>query len=471
MEPTAPESSATQSTPPSGVSRRGFLLRAAGLAAVGVGGYGLLRGWSPRAPRRSAGAYGPLQPTPDETSGAPLLLLPEGFRLVTSGWTQDPLECSARTPGAHDGMAAFAGPDGHVLLVRNHEVSAGPGQFSEAAPVYDPGAGGGTTTLSFDPEAGKFLASWASLTGTLRNCAGGPTPWGSWLTCEETLEGPGKNGLTRDHGWVFEVPAGRGQSADPEPIRGMGRFMHEAAAVDPDGRAVYLTEDRMSAGFYRYLPERAGDLRSGGPLEMLAVRGEARVDLRRGQQVGARLPVTWVPIADPERAHSEGRGRDHLGVFSQGLAGGGAVFSRLEGAWTADDRVYFTSTTGGKSAVGQVWALHPEAELLELIYESTDSSVVCMPDNLTVSPRGGLVLCEDPLLTPIQIHALGPDGQVSPLAQNAAILDGQRGVHGDYTSSEFAGATFSPDGRWLFFNLQQPGITCAITGPWERGPL
>jgi uncharacterized repeat protein (TIGR03803 family) len=422
----------------------------------------------PSSPRDGASAgYGPLVSVRDESTGLPLLLLPQGFRYMSFGWRGDPLSDGSPTPADHDGMAAFRGRNGRTLLVRNHEESGDAGVFA-AGPVYDPACSGGTTTVEFDTARGRVVEAGASLTGTLTNCAGGPTPWGSWLTCEETLAEPGIGGaLAKPHGYVFEVP--KAGVATAEPLRGMGRFVHEAVAVDPRTSVVYLTEDRGAAGFYRYVPKTPGRLAAGGTLQMLGIANAPRYDARTGQTPNTALPVVWYDIDDPERAHHEPL--DHGGVFRQGFDRGGAVFARLEGAWHAAGVVYFVSTNGGDNQHGQVWAFDPAGQTLSLVFESPGAEVLDSPDNITASPRGGLVLCEDG--NGVQcLHGLTADGRIFRFAQNNVVLNGERnGITGDFTESEFAGATYGPDGRWLFVNVQRPGITLAITGPWGRGPL
>lgn len=447
-------------------SRRTFLKAA---ATAGLSVAAPLEALAARFPGTTpafANGFGTLRPAVDERTGLTLLELPDGFRYHSVAWTGDPMADGVLTPGAPDGMAAFAGDDGLVHLIRNHELSAGPA-FAPAL-AYDRFAGGGTSTLALDADA-RLVRARASLSGTLRNCAGGPTPWGSWLTCEETvLDQAGRQGpLERPHGYVFDVPLDG--AASTQPLVAMGRFVHEAVAVDPRHGIVYETEDARRAGLYRFTPATPGRLSGGGRLQMLAVRGRPRLDLRGGQPAGTRYGISWVDIDDPERAHDDAAARDGGGVFAQGLAAGGAIFARLEGAWYADGKVFVTSTDGGAARMGQVWELDVDEQTLRLVFESPGAQVLNMPDNLTMSPRGGLVLCEDGTANPC-VHGLTPDGRLFRFARNAARFSrGPNGIEGDFTGSEFAGATFSPDGRWLFLNIQTPGITVAVTGPWEQG--
>lgn len=457
-------------------SRREFIRAAVmGSAAISVPLEALLHGAEAGRATRDAAGYGPLNPVNDEATGLPLLQLPEGFRYVSFGWRGDPLDSGVRTPAAHDGMAAFAGPDGAVTLVRNHELSEG-GAFDESL-AYDPGVGGGTTTIVFDPKSGKVTSGRASLAGTARNCAGGPTPWGSWITCEETTLSAGDpvsasappNTATKSHGYVFEVPLHGAPSL--EPIVAMGRFVHEAIAVDPETGIVYETEDQRRSGLYRFTPTTRGRLAAGGRLQMLAIKGRPRLDLRTNQFAGVRYPIYWVDVHEPDRAHSNPDERNGNGVFTQGFEGGGALFGRLEGAWYAGGRIFVTSTDGGNAKMGQVWELDIRHQEIRMVFESPGLDVLNMPDNLTVSPRGGLVLCEDGTANPC-VHGLSRDGQIIRFARNNVVLNGERnGLTGDWRKSEFAGATFSPDGNWLFVNIQNPGISLAITGPWGRGML
>lgn len=450
-------------------SRRGFLrdVAFAGGAAITVPLEALWRN-TVNGDALMVEEYGALRAAVDETTGLPLLELPEGFRYVSFGWTGDPMASGTRTPGLHDGMAAFAAGTDLVALIRNHEIAAGPA--FEASLAYDSGAAGGTTTLLFDTNAGRMVSSRASLAGTSRNCAGGPTPWNSWLTCEETTMGPGDpRPITKDHGYVFEVPVDG--TPTRKPIKEMGRFVHEAVAVDPETGIVYETEDQRRSGLYRFIPDTPGRLADGGRLQMLGLAGKPRFDTRTGQRTGSRYAVRWIDIEHATRAHHDAQAKDNAGVFTQGLEGGGAIFARLEGAWYGDGRVFVTATNGGDAGTGQVWELSIREQELRLIFESPGAHSLSMPDNLVVSPRGGLAICEDGSANPC-VHGLSRDGKVVPFARNSCVLNGQRnGFAGDFRNREFCGATFSPDGRWLFVNIQSPGITFAITGPWERSIL
>jgi secreted PhoX family phosphatase len=436
---------------------RGAATVAAGTAAASIPFEALAARTASAVPAKllSGGGYGPLAPVRDQATGLELLKLPRGFEYTSYGWTNDPMTDGVPTPNAHDGMGAFRHGD-RVHIVRNHERGA-----SEAFtdPAYNPAGGGGTTTIVFDPDAGEFVESYGSLGGTMRNCAGGPTPWGTWLTCEETFGSV--EGLR--HGYVFEV-ASEGKGS-PVPYKAMGRFNHEAAAIDPVTGYVYETEDRGDAAMYRFVPNVPGDLGRGGRLQAMAI-GELTYDTRLDGEKSYGT-VSWVDIDDPDPATDT--------VRYQAQARGAAIFGRLEGAWYGNGRIYVITTNGGPVRQGQVFELDPVTDELRVLFASPGSDVLNAPDNMCVSPRGGLVLCEDGDGTEY-IHGLTTDGEIFQFAANNVDLRGgsagKRVASTDYRGSEWAGSVFEPkNGNWLFVNVQSPGITLAITGPWRQGAL
>lgn len=450
------------------------------LAARAAGGLGHGHaGYSPH--------YGPLTPKRDLATGLYLLALPDGFEYLSYGWTGQIMDDGRPTPTDHDGMAVCAKHGHTIALVRNHELSAGEGsQCLVPGGMYNPAEFGGTTNLIFDLKSGRFVKSYTSLGGTVRNCAGGPTPWGSWVSCEETFHPWGNRADGFNHGYVFDVP-GFGVS-DGRPIRAAGRFSHEAVAIDPRTGVMYETEDTGMSGFYKYVPPGAGHadwrggrgkdepLRDGGELYAMVIDGIPRKDMTGGFTAGDTFAVTWQPVTDPEGVH--GRAFDS--------APAAAIFSRGEGCWEDAGSIYFVSTDGGAAGLGQVWVYDPRGETLTLLYESNDAMAVDGPDNIAISPRGGIILCEDGDSNPKRLIGLTADGITFPFAENRIVLnDGDIDVIdavfpgtkanfwdnpvGDYRNREWAGATFHGD--WLFANVQSPGVTFAIRGPWKKGTL
>jgi uncharacterized protein len=460
-------------------SRRRFL---AGLGAVSAAA--LLPFASPlaaadaRAGARAVPGFGPLQPDSDG-----ILDLPDGFRYRVISRVGQDMDDGFVVPGLADGMHAFPAARGRTILLRNHELNPGSsetaframkGQLSDAqlARIYDPGAGrGGVTTLVVDTASGTLEGQFLTLSGTLRNCAGGATPWGSWISCEEIVIGPGQFGARREHGYNFEVPAAATGLVEPLPLKAMGRFNHEAVAVDARTGVVYQTEDRGDGLLYRFLPQERARLALGGRLQALVIRDLPGVHTgnRRDAAVefplGRRFAVDWVDLDDVTSPNDDLR--------QQGRSRGAAVFVRGEGM-TVEVRVdaagggtciWFMCTTGGPGGLGQLWCYRPAADegggderrrpgTIELGVEPRNADLLRNGDNITVTPFGDLLVCED---NAVAQHLVGitASGGMYRLAANAR------------RDSEFAGATFSADGSTLFVNLYRPGLTFAIKGPWN----
>ncbi|MDV3237223.1 MAG: PhoX family protein [Gammaproteobacteria bacterium] len=500
-------------------SRRQMLKGSAAAMALGaIGSLGAL--YSRQASAAASGAtrlapvpgpYGPLAPVADRATGLELLQLPRGFSYTSLGWTGDLMDDGQPVPDRHDGMAVLQhrrdDGNGQTVIVRNHE--RGVGTPIQAPGMYDTGVisddghtgtpGGGTTTLTWHD--GRLHAMEASLGGTLVNCAGGPTPWGTWLSCEEVKS----NAVSADghrHGYVFEVHPDPARTSG-RPIIGMGRFKHEAVAVDPRTGYVYLTEDdRNKSTLYRYVPDdtsgRPGSLANGGRLQAARVRGRRNADLGVAA-IGDRYQLEWVDIEDPDLDNLPApagfpdidAGETLSGPFAQAWTAGALRLSRGEGIWHAGDSLFIVDTATGVDAAGRrghgdgaVWVLDLPSQTLRALFVSGNQLAANNPDNVTVSPRGGVVLCEDggeslDRYGPgARLLGLTPTGESFYLAKNnaeltsTAIADaGKQVAEGDYRRGEFCGACWDPAGTTLFVNIQTPGITLAITGPWQHGQL
>jgi secreted PhoX family phosphatase len=455
------------------ISRRD-MLRAGALGGLGIAVAGSIDAIAaPEAmalARRSAG-YGALVPDP-----AGVLSLPPGFSykvIAKAGETL--LESGEPSPSDPDGAAVFESHD-NWTLVQNHEIGGGE---TFGVPVlggltFDPGARGGTTTIVLD-KRGNRISEYVSLAGTHNNCAGGRTPWNTWLTCEETEQRKGGQFL-EDHGWTFEVDAfDRTANQNPVPLKFLGRYAHEAVAVDPNG-TIYLTEDASAPHglYYRWTPPPGfrpgkGALRSlalseggetAGRLQaMRCTKGNRKIaDLSEATQVGTTYKVTWVDVPD--------RLATTTSVRQQFAAGEVTGSRKLEGAYWADGGAYFVASfarasDGSKNEHdGQVWFYNPDNETVTLksifgVNPDPDADTdYDGPDNIALDPNGGLILAEDG--EGIQ-HLVGVTtaGQSYALARN------------DVSGSEFAGPTFTEDGEILFACIQGDGYTFAITGPWK----
>lgn len=412
---------------------------------------------------RLATGYGPLLSDP---SG--IMDLPKGFSYQMLSRRGTRMSDGYKVPGRPDGMAAFAGRNGRVILVRNHELGLGSAAWGplddvkscpEGVPCYDEGADneivcpGGTTHLIYNPKTGKVEEEYLSLLGTDRNCAGGPTPWGSWITCEEPeflTEGRGKK-----HGWCFEVAATDKGVQEPVPLKGLGRFRHEAIAVDPKTGIVYLTEDRFEGLFYRFIPKVKGQLAEGGRLQALAIKGRPSADTRnwlrtKGLAEKEKVAVEWIDLEGTDAP------KDDLRI--RGAAAGATLFARGEGCWWSEEELFFCCTNGGRSKRGQLFRFKPEGDggELELFLEPDRSDLLTNGDNLTLAKNGDVIIAEDRGDDQCSLRGVTPEGRIYTLATN--VLN----------SSELAGVCFSPDGDVLFVNVQTPGLTLAIRGDWSQ---
>ncbi len=417
--------------------------------------------------------YGPLASDPGG-----LLDLPAGFSYQVIDRAGGVMADGYVTPGNFDGMGCIALDDGRVVLVRNHELlpramdrgAAGAdlalNQRLAASDIYahipdGRAMPGGTTNLVYNLKTRRTERVHLSLAGTAQNCAGGTTPWGSWLSCEESvMTAPGSD---QSHGWVFEVPAAATGLVKPVPLKAMGRFKHEAVAVDPASGTVYLTEDHQAGLFYRFLPTEPGNLAAGGRLQALGFAdapggGDSRNwdDVR--WRAGDSLAVRWVDVDDVESPNDDLRDRGH--------AAGAARFARGEGihlgltpADGAPD-VYFTCTSGGPAKHGQIMRYRPGAAggdgTIQLFIESADPRLMDYADNITMAPWGDLIVCEDRSGDAVNyLRGVTPAGQIYTLARLRL-------------PTETAGVCFAPDGATMFVNIYHPGHTLAIRGPWDQ---
>jgi secreted PhoX family phosphatase len=411
-----------------GMSTVALTLGTSGLFALG----GTQKGFAASEAARNSGlnGYGPLVKDPGG-----VLDLPKGFQYRIISQEGEKLSDGRPIPAMFDGMAAFPGKNNSTILVRNHELGGNTKYPVEGKNPYNKLKTGGTTALVVGPDR-KIIDEYVTSSGTIRNCAGGATPWGTWLTCEETHD--------RGHGYVFEVdPLDPESNLSKTPIREMGAFSHEATAIDPATGIVYLTEDASPSFLYRYIPndrsQKAGALQKGGVLQAAAIE-EIGMNNASAFGEGQKFEIVWKDV-DPEKPSDDAESKNCI------------QFSRLEGAYFTGGVFWFDDTDAGKGELGRVYRYIPATNTLELFYESSTSNDLEMPDNICITPWGDLWIAEDGGGVDRMI-GVTPEGGTYVFAENKL------------NNSELAGPTFSTDGQTFFVNFQSPGITFAIWGPF-----
>tara|TARA_B000000437_G_scaffold217051_1_gene194094 strand:- start:243 stop:1550 length:1308 start_codon:yes stop_codon:yes gene_type:complete len=370
-----------------------------------------------------------------------------------------PMSDGFKVPGLADGMGAFLIED-EIVLVRNHEIvpkhGMGQGAFQNPDTQidllgdrhYDSNAIGGTTNIVLDKNSKKVLKEYLSLSGTMQNCAGGITPWDTWLTCEENVSINRKEQIS--HGYVFEVDPKRPSINRPIPLKKMGRFNHEAVAFDRFNNA-YLTEDRTDGLIYKFVSKDQNNLKDG---ELFALRIKDIKDSRNWNnslvELNRSYLADWVKIEDPDPENDT--------VRFEGMTKGATPFARPEGIITDGRSVYICCTSGGRLKKGQIWKIAPTLSKefsIELWYEVQDEASLNMPDNITIAPWGDLIVCEDNSDIN-RLWGLTSKGKPYLIAQNS------------YSRSEFAGACFSPLDNTMYINIQGNGQTLLIDGKWNE---
>ena len=415
------------------------------------------------------------------------LALPRGFKAIrVSTIGVEPVlddrggKVVGKTPSNLDGTGCFE-VAGAVRLVRNHECRA-----SASVPVplvkgtvYDDGVphGMGGNTVVETRRDGRFVQQWVALSGTIRNCAGGETPWGSWLACEEDTTKAGtkvtssvdkKEYVTKkDHGYVFEVFPDVVANQIPEPIKAWGRAVWEGAAIGPDRTQAYLTEDVGGGLFYRWTAPRGRKIRAGIARQFSATDGvlQAAQLVKNGKalvhygelgpdDLNKPYPVKWLDGGADRQAQKSDLRTQYPGA---------TVHPKIEGCWPDASGLWFTlsfvnaneaTKYGIDQDAGMIMYYDYSHQTLTMREYYPTGGYFDSPDNITVSPWGSVLIAEDGS-DPNHLIAFSPARGSRPLAKEIA----ERG--------EWAGPCFAANGRVLFANIQGD-CTYAITGPLSK---
>jgi uncharacterized protein len=441
---------------------------------------------SPSRTSLPSAGFGRLVPNPQG-----LLDLPKGFSYVTLQRGGDLMSDGFRMPFQPDGMACFTDDRGRYVLLRNHELGntnfvlkyghgiAAAGGTEKHEERYRAGFHGGVARILVDPKAlgaeieGQLggdskavVSSNMALLGTDRNCAGGQFPDG-WVSCEESSK--------PEHGYAFYVPTNTQHISTPRRIDSWGRMHREAVCLDNETGIVYMTEDRSDGAFFRHIPDDPAQPMGSGRLQALAIANLAHTDPyskhvsgpppATPSEPGRTWPVTWVDVGDPQ-------GRS-VPCRVQAQRAGATGFTRSEGMVWDGASAWFVASTAGPSRAGQVFQYTPQPDdaskgTLTLRYEVDDRSILSCPDNIIIAPHGDVILAEDNYrgstgVTHQYIRGLTTAGDVYDIARNRNSFPEKESA-----GAEFTGICFSPDGTFLFVNLQSPeNVTIAITGPWN----